>query len=240
MIKKIKALINENRKNQQKIIELTQELDWANVYHDSIRGRDHLENLSLNIGRWAGNYAFFYVLNRILNDFKPNTILEFGLGESSKFIMSYLDNVLLETKHLIIEQDENWATLFSKSVKVSKHSTIVNCPLETIQIKGFQTNSYSKLNTVVISKFDLYIIDGPFGSKKYSRYDIVSLVSNFEKDDQFIIVLDDFNRNGEKETAKDLLQSLKEKGINLHTQTYSGIKSVLVIATDKYKYVTSL
>lgn len=240
MIKKIRELIRENRENQQKIIKLNQELDWANVYHDSIRGKEYLKNMSLNIGRWAGNYSFFYVLNRILNDFKPKTILEFGFGESSKFIMAYLDNFLLETKHLIIEQDENWANLFKSSFEVSKHSTIKICPLQIVIIKGFQTNSYSNLDSVINSKFDLYIVDGPFGTKKFSRYDILRVVEKNEMNDEFIIVLDDFNRNGEKETAKDLLQLLKQKGINIHTQVYSGVKSVLVIATDKYKYATSL
>jgi hypothetical protein len=35
------------------------ELDWANVYHDSIRGKSYIENLSLNIGRWLVITLFF-------------------------------------------------------------------------------------------------------------------------------------------------------------------------------------
>lgn len=240
MIKRIIELISENRVNQRKIIELSQELDWANVYHDSIRGKEHFEKLSLNIGRWAGNYSFFYVLNRILNDFKPKLILEMGLGESTKFIMAHIDNVMLETKHLIIEQDENWATIFKKSVNLSSHSIIKICPLQKIEVKGFKTNSYLNLNEIVNSKYDLYVIDGPFGSKNYSRYDIVNIAKDFEKGDEFIIIFDDYNRLGEKETVKDLLELLKQKRINIHTESYTGVKSVLIIATDRYRYSTSL
>ena len=43
----------------------TKEIEWAHIYHDSIRGKKPIEELGLNIGRWAGNYSFFYVLNRI-------------------------------------------------------------------------------------------------------------------------------------------------------------------------------
>jgi hypothetical protein len=78
MIKKIKQLIKENREfNRQRISHL-KEIEWAHIYHDSIRGIEWIQGLSLNIGRWAGNYSFFYVLNRILMDYKPKNILELG------------------------------------------------------------------------------------------------------------------------------------------------------------------
>jgi hypothetical protein len=81
MLKKIKNLIQENIKFHKASQAGLNELYWANVYHDSIRGKKELENLGLNIGRWAGNYTFFYVLNRILNDYQPKKIIEFGLGK---------------------------------------------------------------------------------------------------------------------------------------------------------------
>jgi hypothetical protein len=92
MISKIKALIKENRNNHLMNSMLLKDLEWANIYRDSIRGKEWLEKLPLNVGRAAVNYNFFYVLNRILNDYKPNRILEFGLGESSKFISTYILN----------------------------------------------------------------------------------------------------------------------------------------------------
>ena len=46
---------------QKQNLLLTQELEWAHVFHDSIKGKPWLENLSLNIGRWAGSYSFFYI-----------------------------------------------------------------------------------------------------------------------------------------------------------------------------------
>lgn len=239
MIKKIKLIIQENREKQNKLLLQSQELEWAQVYHDSIRGKQWIENLSLNIGRWAGNYSFFYVLNRILSDFKPKEILEMGLGESTKFISTYLDNYLIDSNHLVIEQDKNWKDIFNENFTVSNRTEIIVCPLEKTIIKGFEINAYQNFELAVTKKFDLYIIDGPFGSSHYSRYDIMKLVNNFEPENQFIIIMDDYNRQGEKETVADLLNLLKSKNIKVSHNSYNGNKSVMVIATEKYKYATS-
>jgi hypothetical protein len=37
----------------------TKEIEWAHIYHDSIRGKKAIEELELNIVKWAGNYCFF-------------------------------------------------------------------------------------------------------------------------------------------------------------------------------------
>src|SRR5690606_21955834 len=113
IINRLKRLVAEYRKNHKKEMALLRELDWANVYHDSIRGKEWLQNLPLNIGRWAGNYTFFYVLNRVLTDCKPNNIIEFGLVESSKFISTFLDNYLIQSSHLVIEQNREWYKNFT-------------------------------------------------------------------------------------------------------------------------------
>lgn len=240
MIKNIKGVVKKMITNQEEILKLSQESEWANVYHDSIRGKKWLEELPLNIGRWAGNYSFFYVLNRILNDFKPKSILEFGLGESSKFVMCFTENLLLDTSHLIIEQDPKWKDIFISNNNVSNNTIIKVCQLAKIEVKGFKTNSYCNLDSEINSKFDLYIIDGPFGSERYSRYDIISLANKFEQDDEFIILFDDYQRIGEQDTVGDLLQILSTKKIKIFKQTYVGLKTVLVIATQKYRYVSSL
>ena len=106
--------------------------------------------------------------------------------------------------------------------------------------KEYQYNGYENIESTVTSKFDLYIVDGPFGSPNYSRFDIYGLVDKLQKEDEFVIIIDDYDRQGEKETVRELLQLFKNKEINVFIETYSGMKSVIVIATDKYKYVTSL
>ena len=54
------------------------ELNWANIFHDSIKGCTWLdsENFAINPGRWAVGYNYFYAVFRVLNEFKPKNILE--------------------------------------------------------------------------------------------------------------------------------------------------------------------
>jgi len=173
MIKKFIEIVRENRRNQKEIIRYSKELNWANVYHDSIRGKDWLEKLPLNVGRWGCNYAFFYVLNRILTDYAPKNILEMGLGESSKFVSSFLDKKLLETKHVVIEQDEKFKSSYINNNKIHPKTVIKVCPIKIEENKGYQTITYQNFDQIVNKKFDLYLVDGPTGTGNYSRYDLV-------------------------------------------------------------------
>lgn len=247
MINKLKQLINEFRANHRKIdsklVELDnqgRELEWAHIYHDSIRGKKWLEELPLNVGRWAGNYSFFYVLNRILMDYKPKSILDLGLGESSKFISSYLDNYLLDTRHTIVEQNEEWINGFQEKVLLSKRSTIFHCPLKEIEIKGFVSNSYDGFKEKITEKFDLYIVDGPFGSDRYSRYDIISLIDKMEQEDQFIIMMDDTNRKGEQDTLNDIKNCFNKMNIKYYLGEYKGSKAVTLIVSENYKFAITM
>lgn len=247
MINKIKQLINEFRANYKKIdsklVELEnqgRELEWAHIYHDSIRGKKWLEELPLNVGRWAGNYSFFYVLNRILMDYKPKSILDLGLGESSKFISSYLDNYLQDTRHTIVEQNGEWINSFQEKFLLSTRSTIVHCPLVEGEIKGFINNSYDDFKEKITEKFDLYIVDGPFGSDRYSRYDVISLINKMEQEDQFIIMMDDTNRKGEQDTLNDIISCFNEMNIKYYLGEYKGSKAVTLIVSEKYKFATTM
>ena len=224
---------------QNEVLLISKENEWANIYHDSIRGKDSIEKLPLNIGRWAGNYSFFYVLNRILSDYKPNRILELGLGESSKFISTYIDNYLLESKHWILEHDIEWINAFNNKFSLSKRSEILKCSLITKEIKGHQTYFYDDFEDKIFDKFDLYIIDGPFGSERFSRYNIISIVERFTVKDEFIIIMDDTNRKGENDTKNDIISLLKDKKIVFYIGEYRGFKNVTLISTGKYKFSTT-
>lgn len=231
----------KNTKNN--LLELNnaqlKELEWAHIYHDSIRGKKWLQDLPINVGRWAGNYSFFYVLSRILAEYYPKSIIEFGLGESSKMISTYIDNYLKESQHLIIEQSQEWADAFNTNFRLSDNSKIKVFNMLVKQVKGKYTNGYEGIEKLKNEKFDLYIVDGPFGSKNYSRYDIVSLVSTLTSDDEFIIIIDDYQRKGEQQTTEDIDEIFKSKNICIHKKVYEGNKSSIVLATNKYKFAAS-
>jgi hypothetical protein len=246
MIKRLKNLINEYRENNNKNSQLLNtlkiqslELEWAHIYHDSIRGIPFINDLSLNIGRWAGNYPFFYVLNRILNDYKPRMIIEMGLGESSKMITTYLKNSLTQSEHLIIEHNSEWIDYFKNNFRLADNSSIQICPIEEITINNKKSLSYKNLEVTKNNLVDLYVVDGPFGSDHFSRYNIIELIKSRSIEDEFVIIMDDTNRVGEKETLKVIHEIMKNKGFEFYLEDYIGQKSLTVLATKKYRFATS-
>jgi len=239
-MKRIKSVINEFRSYERLQLEQLAELEWANIYKDTIRGRKWIEELGLSPGRWAGNYSFFYVLTRILSDIKPQNIIEFGLGESSKLISAFVENELKTSNHLIVEQSSEWIEKFKFRFSLSANTSIIHLPMVEKTIKKYTTNGYSEIEKKINESFDLYVIDGPYGSERFSRYDICLLAEKFHPDDEFIIILDDFNRQGEKDTATDLIDKLNKKDIKTYTGIYSGNKSQIIIVTEKHKDAISL
>ena len=238
MFKLAKKLLGRDLLMRQ--LDYSRELDWANIYRDSIKGISWLDKIPMNFGRWAGNYPFFYVLNRILSETRPRSILELGLGESSKFISAHLDNSLDETTHTIIEHDKSWSDTFKDRFSLCSRSVVKIHALTTKNVYGHDVNVYQNIPEYSQESYDLYIVDGPFGSPRYSRYDIVNLVENLSKNDDFIIMLDDVQKRGEQDTFESLLKIFQKKDIKVHSSIYRGTKQVAVIATDAYRFVTSL
>ena len=191
MIKKIKSLLQENRNLHLANESRLKELDWANVFHDSIKGDDWINKTSLNIGRWAGGYAFFYVLIRILKDTKPERILELGLGESTKVISKFIEHCKPTATHDIIEHDENWKYKFEENYQLPKQCKIHLCPLVETNIHGHQNKVYHNFEEVAKGCFDLILVDGPFGSQHFSRYELMTKVWSFDDEQNFIILFDD-------------------------------------------------
>ena len=121
----------------------TNELLWANTFHDAIKGCKWLdsENFSINPGRWAVGYNYLYVVFRILNEFKPKNILELGLGQSSRLLGQYA-KTHANCRHNIVEHDANFA-------KVAEDN--------------FNFSPNTKINVVDIKKSSLELSDGKGG-----------------------------------------------------------------------------
>lgn len=234
ILSKLKSIIKINRQNQEEILKNVQELNWANSYHDNIRGEVWISKLSLNIGRWAGSYSFFYILNIVLKNGRPNSILELGVGESTKFISEYLRNDLIDTVHQVVEHNDEWRSKFLENFHLSPNSKISYCPLITEKYKNEDVICYKGLDGFLERKYDLYVVDGPIGTKRFSRIDILKIARTMGKSDEFILIVDDVHRDGEKETVKEIMKIFKEMDLKLNYNILKGLKDVLIIGTENY------
>ncbi len=216
------------------------ELLWAEHFHDYINSMEEIKKLQLAPRGWAANYSMLFIITKIINEFKPGKILEFGLGESSKLISTLINNLDEIENHLIIESDSDWIDHFKNNFELLQKSKIVKTPAFLHEIKKQQTLMYDLPKTNVYCDFELFIIDGPKGSRNFSRFNICEIADNFKTDKEFIIIIDDAERNGEIQTITELQKILNKNKIIFDKNTFTGCKTQYVIATEKYKYALSL
>lgn len=221
-----------------------QELIWAQVWKDTINGLNWMQDLpSISPGRYAVGYNYLYVMTRILNDLKPKSVLEMGLGISSTLISHYFKKVrLADGQHTIIEHDQSWADFYTQNHELSPYSEIIVEPCIIKKYKNKPYNAYKDLKERMGSqKYSVISIDGPigWGSQEYSRRDIIELLPDI-LEDNFVIVMDDAERIGEKRTIDDIQTVLKSHGIVSCVGEYAGLKTDCVIASESNKFMCSL
>lgn len=183
--------------------------------------------------------CFFLYFEQNINRFSAQGILEFGLGESTKFISTFIYAKNPACRHLVLEENEKWKNRYLLSNKITSASKIEICKLYEELVNGHTTFKYEGLDEKLKDKFDLYIIDGPIGSKHFSRYDLTNIANSLEPGDEFIIIIDDFQRIGEKETVKVMMEIFDNKTIKVYQIGFSGIKEILVLTTEKYKSIST-
>lgn len=223
------------------IIRHSKELVWSQVFHDTIKESEWLVNKTFSPGRWAAGYPFLYILYRVLDELKPQSILEMGLGQTTRVIGQYAKKYD-ECEHLVLEHDETWIEFSEQSFKLAPNSQIMKMAIGKEQyLDDDEVLMYLGIEELKGKKFDLVVVDAPFGgmAKKYSRVDILKLIPEC-LNENFVILLDDYNRPGEKETAKLLISKLDEANINYKTGCYSGDKDTYIVTSENVGFLCSL
>lgn len=238
-------LVSKSEENQDKFNEALKdikELLWRDIFVDTVKGYSWYHDKSVSLGRWAIGYNYAYVLARVLDEFKPINILECGLGQSSKIIIDYVfsnKNAFYD----IVEQDHDWVDFFVRDfhlndqVKIHIRNIIEKpCPMQ----EGIKSYVYDDFVSVVHGrKYDFISIDGPWGSERYSRIDIVDHIPSMLHKD-FVIMVDDFERIGEQDMVGLLKEKLNSNGITFFEGKYTGAKDICVIVSDKWKFFTTM
>lgn len=235
----LKNLSMQTQADVARISANTNELLMAIKFLNTIIDSKWLISKSFSPGNWAVDYAFLYTLYRILNDMKPNKILELGLGQSSKMIHQY-SHFFNDTQVLTCEHDKSWITFFEKTREGDYVINIQVLELAEIEYKGVKTLAYSDLGKVINKqKYDLIVVDAPYGSPRYSRSNIISLIPN-NLSENFCIIIDDCQRTGEQETLEEIREILNKNNLKFVEATYSGSKKHTLFCDTNQKYLTTL
>lgn len=210
---------------------------WANVYHDTINNTNWLNNKSVSPGRWAVSYVVLYVLYRILDEIKPQSILECGLGQSSKLTIQYADSHKADLT--ICENNSDWLSFFQRQFPTADiYTKILDTEMINV-VPGYESRTYVGFDNVIKNKkFDFVLIDGPLGSQHYSRPEVLSVVNNLDK--SFVILMDDMNRVCEQETFEALKNKLRENNIDFKEGFYESDKRLGLICSPDLEWLTTL
>lgn len=216
---------------------------WAQTFNNAISGSEWLLDKSFTPGRWAAGYQFLYALYRVLNEFRPKSILELGLGQTTKLITQYVDS-RDDVSHIVAEHDSSWVEFYKNTGRFSEKTELMKMEMITDGVykddnavcayRDFKSRFEGK-------KFDLISVDAPFGgsAKIYSRTDILSILPDC-LEERFIIFVDDSNRKGEKNTVAEICSCLKNSGIEFSTGEYKGKKNTYIIASKGLSFFCSM
>lgn len=219
-----------------------EEIIWAEIFNNVISNSSWLINKSFSAGRWAVGYQYLYVVYRILNEIRPKKILELGLGQSTRLLAQYAAHDV-EVQHTIVEHDPTWIRFFQQDFQLPFNSKIVQLEREyrTFREDDHVLTFKNFKETFANQKFDFISIDAPLGGEAivYARVDILDLLPEILAE-SFIIIVDDFNRQGEKNTIAVLENILQEREITYAKGVYSGKKDCIVICSENLKFVCSM
>lgn len=235
--------INKIRSYIIHLIRQNDELMWAKIWDDTKKGISWVEKMpGISPGRMAVGYNYLYIMTRVLNDLKPKSVLDLGLGISSTLISYYFNEMNMEgSYHTIVEHDKSWVEFYCNNNRISNFSEISLQDITYIDHKGYKYMAYSNLSQAIKGrKYSVISIDAPVGSdKEYSRRDILEYLPDILFDD-FVIIIDDVDRVGEQNTVKAILNILKHNNIDCCTSVYHGETDVCVITSKNNKFICSL
>lgn len=227
---------------EKKILRASNEAVWAEIFHDAICESEWLKNKTFYPGRWAAGYPYLYALYRCLNELRPKNILEMGLGQTTRLIGQYAAYEK-DCYHIVTEHDENWITFFQKDFSLSDNTEIVKLNIKKELYHGTdQVTVYDHFEEELAGrKFDLISIDAPFGGDtlNYSRIDILKILPQC-LNDSFVILLDDYNRKGEKNMIEELKHILEENKIEYTTGLYWGNKDTFMITSANLSFLCTM
>ena len=221
---------------------VSKEILWSEIFNNTISNSGWLINKSFSPGRWAVGYQYLYAVYRILNEAKPKNILELGLGQSTKMLAQYAQTNS-NIKHFIVEHDKNWIEFFTNEFELPENSNIIQLELENRKFKeDAEVLCYKDFFKALKNRrFDFISIDAPFGgnAKIYARIDVLKILPQCLSDN-FILVIDDYNRKGEKNMVVEMEKVLQGNSIKYTKGVYAGVKECVVIVSPNNKFLTSM
>lgn len=230
-------------KNVWEAVKNSRETFYAAVFNNTISGSSWLKDTSFSPAGWAAGYQYLYVLYRILNEKHPKSILDLGLGQTTKMIAQYAA-ANPEVEHIIVESNQDWIDFYLNANTLPSNSRIIKLDYMMKKMPGCKdpVRHYKFFKRAMKGKvFDLISIDAPFGGdmKEVSRVDVLGIIPNGIAS-SYAILLDDTNRPQEQAMIPLLLNALIKNGFTASSARYSARNKCDIVVSDDNLYLKTL
>lgn len=221
------------------------ELLWARKWDDTKKNIEWIEGLpGISPVGYAVGYNYLYLMTRILDEMQPQSVLDIGLGISSTLFSQYFNYYRFKNgKHIIIEHDKQWIRFYSLKHNLSNFSKVVLLDCVKRNFDSCEYNVYKDFGVLLKDKkFSVISIDGPnAGDKpyKHSRRDVLEILPD-ALEESFVIVMDDYNRKGEKATIAEIEEVLKKNNIVYFKGIYPGVTDCCVLTSADNKFFCTM
>lgn len=228
----------EAEKLEQKLNEIAAALR----FQIGTKGVRWLEDVSLKAENFAVSYDYMYVMTRALNYMVPDSMLELGMGQTSKILSAYCASSIGVLD--IVEQGKDWINFMRQEMDLRGRIRIHHVPMikKEDPEHGTPLNCYEDISEIVNGKrFEFISIDGPFGSPRNSRTDLLPYIPKCLAP-SWCIMLDDYGRQGEHDMIEKLKKTLDGSGIEHRGKEYGvgSEKQFYLICSEDNKYLTTL
>jgi len=178
----------------------------------------------------ASNPSLLYLIARIVGEHDINRVLELGAGQSS-LLFSEFTRIKSDLEIMTLEDNKDWYNYLRDKVR----HDIVYAPLESVKVNSINVSGYA-ISNVLDRQFDMMLVDGPRGVKRYSRLGCLPLIKN-NLSKEFIIIFGDAERIGERDTIKEVIRYFNKENIEVFGAEISGTSCQYILCTKMYRSV---
>ena len=177
----------------------------------------------------AANYSLLYAILRVALELKPPRVLDIGAGQTSILWSRLLKRGYVGAV-VTLEHDPIWGAAIGPQLE---HELLLS-PLREEIIHGRQTRTYDWQAVREKGPFNVISCDGPLGTPRCSRLGVLRLVDESLPAD-FVVIMDDAERDGEKDTIKILKADLDRMGRRYRITYINALKRQAILAGGAYE-----
>ena len=184
----------------------------------------------------AADHKFLYILARALVEFRFESILEFGSGETTRLLDAFAGET--GSRVTTIEHDAFWADRLRGRGLANTHE-IFQCPLATVHGATVGPHSWYELGeaaSALPSGCELYLVDGPPGTRTYSRVGFVEFFLA-HRGEEWLVLWDDVDRLGDLQSFALLLRELRRANVDFEHHLFVSSRTLGAVFTRRYRAV---